>query len=169
MLEKLLVGFSSGYDIEREKRIADRTVTAYAELRAINQKYILDKKHVLWTAKAFEHIAFVPVETLTAETVADWFTFMTKTAEAPLIHPDAKLPEEGHMVSYLTVIFLCDKIDPSAAQAVKKAKFTKNYLFSIRGWATGRVLAMDGSGTVVANRDGREHEKLLKNLTATEA
>ena len=39
-----------------------------------------------------------------------------------------------------------------ALQAIRRARFTKNYRFSLRGWATGRLLAVDlSSGVMTAN------------------
>ncbi len=164
-LEKLLDAFAGSYDIAREETLCGRRVEARAEMRALNSKYVLSKKLVLWEANAFEQCLFVPAETLTADMVADWWNFLTKTAEAELIHPGEKYPPEGHMYTYLTVIFVADKVEADAAKAVRKAKFTKNYLLSLRGWATGRAMAIAlDSGEVTVNAAGKEMVKPIRKL-----
>lgn len=165
LLERALESFSGAYDIVRDAEVAARRVDALAQLRAINQKYVLSKKHVLWEANAFEHALFLCEGELSADVVNDWFAFLTHEAEAPLAHPDAKYPPEGHMYTYLTLIFLCDGVQDEAVKAIKKAKFTKNYCFSLRGWATARVLAVDiERGRVYTNAAGREMERHFKRL-----
>lgn len=165
LFARALDSFAASYDIERDKRIAGRTVSAYAQLRALNSRYILDKKHVIWTANAFEHAVFVLAETLDAEMVEDWFSFLTRQAEAELIHPNAPVPPEGHMVSYLTVIFLADSVSEDAKRAVKRCKFTKNYRFSLRGWAAGRAVAVScGEGYATGNAEAKEMTKHLEKL-----
>lgn len=165
LLERALTSFAGSYDISRNAQVLDRSVEALCQLRAMNSKYMIKKKWVVWEANAFEHCVFVTADKLTAETVKDWFQFLTKDAEAELVHPGAKYPPEGHMYTYLTTVFLCEEMDREAAKALRKLKFTKNYLFTIRGWATGRALAVElKSGKVIANAAGKEMKKHFEKL-----
>ncbi|MGN0778868.1 MAG: hypothetical protein ACI4MJ_06965 [Aristaeellaceae bacterium] len=165
MLERTLASFAGNYDITRNAQVASRQVEALAQLRAMNSRYMLSKKWVVWQANAFEHCIFVTVPTLTADMARDWFTFLTKEAEGELVHPGEELPPEGHMYSYLTVVFLCDTMDAEAARAVKHLRFTKNYRFSLRGWATGRALAVEvPTGKIAANGAGKEMRKHFARL-----
>lgn len=168
LLEKALTSFAGSYDISRDTQVHGRPVQALCQLRAMNSKYMIKKKWVVWEANAFEHCVFVTADTLTADTVQDWFSFLTRDAEEELVHPGEKYPPEGHMYTYLTTVFLCGSMEPEAAKALKRLKFNKNYLFTVRGWATGRALAVDmSSGKVVTNAAGKEmkkhFEKLLKS------
>lgn len=163
--ERLLDSLSASYDVVRDADVLTRRVDALAQLRALNSKYVLSKKHVLWEANAYDHALILKVQTLTATMVEDWFAFLTREAEAELVHPGTSCPPEGHMASYLTLIFVCDAVEEAAARAVKKAKFSKNYRFSLRGWATGRVVAADlGLGCVYAGREAKDLEKHLRAL-----
>ena len=165
MLERTLASFASNYDITREAQVASRKVEALAQLRAMNSRYMLSKKWVVWQANAFEHCIFVTVPTLTAEAVRDWFSFLTEDAEPELVHPGADVPPEGHMYSYLTVVYLCERMEPEAARAVRKLRFTKNYRFSLRGWATGRALAVETStGKMAFNAQGKEMRRHFQQL-----
>lgn len=97
LLSRALDAFAGSYDIARDAQVLSRRVDALAQLRALNSKYVLSQKHVLWEANAFEHAIFLCVDTLTAEMVEDWFAFLTRQAEPELVHPGKSLPDEGHM------------------------------------------------------------------------
>ena len=163
--ERLLASLTASYDVERDAQIVSRRVDALAQLRALNSKYVLNQKHVLWEANAYDHALILQVRTLTAAMVEDWFGFLTREAEAALVHPGASCPPEGHMASTLTLILVCEVVEPEAAKAVRRAKFSKNYWFSLRGWATGRVVAADlGGGCVYASRGAKDMERHLLGL-----
>ena len=165
MLERTLQSFAANYDITRGAQVATRKVEALAQLRAMNSRYMLSKKWVLWQANAFEHCIFVTAPVLTEAMVLDWFSFLTKEAEPELVHPGADVPPEGHMYSYLTVVYLCERMEPEAARAVRKLRFTKNYRFSLRGWATGRALAVETStGKMAFNAQGKEMRRHFQQL-----
>lgn len=162
---RALDSFSASYDIERDAQVLSRRVDAKATFRALNSKYVLSKKHVLWEANAFEHMLFVKADCLTKDMVADWVSFLTGEAEAELVHPGLPCPPEGHMYTYLTLVFICDTAQEDALREVRRAKFTKNYRFSLRGWATARTAAVVlGDGRVEANAAGRDIGKHLKKL-----
>ena len=138
--ERLLASLAASYDVVRDAQIVSRRVDALAQLRALNSKYVLSKKHVLWEANAYDHALILRVQTLTAAMVEDWFTFLTREAEPELVEPEA-------------------------ARAVRRAKFSKSYRFSLRGWATGRAAAADlGGGCVYASRDAKDLERHLLAL-----
>ena len=164
-LERLLESMAASYDVVRDAQIVSRRVDALAQLRALNSKYILSRRHVLWEANTYDYALILKVQTLTAAMVEDWFAFLTREAEAPLVHPGASCPPEGHMASSLTLILLCNEVEPEAARAVRRARFSKSYRFSLRGWATGRVAAADlGSGCAYASRDARDLKAHLLGL-----
>ena len=165
LLTRALDAFAGSYDIARDAQVLSRRVDALAQLRALNSKYVLSKKHVLWEANAYDHALILRVQTLTAAMVEDWFTFLTREAEPELVHPGASCPPEGHMASTLTLILIAETVEPEAARAVRRAKFSKNYRFSLRGWATGRAAAADlGGGCVHASRDAKDLERHLLGL-----
>ena len=163
--ERLLASLAASYDVVRDAQIVSRRVDALAQLRALNSKYVLSKKHVLWEANAYDHALILRVQTLTAAMVEDWFTFLTREAEPELVHPGASCPPEGHMASTLTLILIAEAVEPEAARAVRRAKFSKNYRVSLRGWATGRAAAADlGGGCVYASREAKDLERHLLAL-----
>ena len=165
LFERVLESMTASYDVLRDAQVVSRRVDALAQLRALNCKYVLSKKHVLWEANAYDHALILKVQTLTAGMVEDWFAFMTREAEASLVHPGAQCPPEGHMASTLTLILLCGTVSPEAVKTVKQARFSKNYWFSLRGWVTGRVAVADaGNGCAYASRDAKDLKAHLLGL-----
>ena len=165
LLSRALDALAGTYDITPDAQVLSRSIDALAQLRALNSKYVLTKKHVLWQANAFEHALFLCTDSLCAETVRDWFTFLTREEEPELVHPGKPCPDEGHMYTDLTLIFLCKDVQEDASRFIRRAKFTKNYRFSFRGWATARLLAVDCSrGAVVTNAAARELKPLFTRL-----
>ena len=163
--ERVLESMTASYDVERDAQIVSRRVDALAQLRALNSKYVLSRKHVLWEANTYDHALILKIQTLTDAMVEDWFAFLTREAEASLVHPGASCPTEGHMASTLTLILLCEAVEPAAARAVCRAKFSKSYRFSLRGWVTGRIAAADlGSGCAYASRDAKDLKAHLLGL-----
>ena len=110
--ERLLASLAASYDVVRDAQIVSRRVDALAQLRALNSKYVLSKKHVLWEANAYDHALILRVQTLTAAMVEDWFTFLTREAEPELVHPGASCPPEGYMASTLTLILIAETVEP---------------------------------------------------------
>lgn len=166
LLERALESFVGSYDITRNAQVSNRQVEALAEFKAMNSKYMLSKKWVVWEANAFEQCVFVTADKLTAEMVKDWFNFLTKEAEPELVHPGEKYPPEGHMYTYLTCVFICNEMDGEAEKAVREAKFSLNYMMSVRGWCTGRALAVstEADKVVVNKAAGKEMKQHFVNL-----
>ena len=92
LLSRALDAFAGSYDIARDAQVLSRRVDALAQLCALNSKYVLSQKHVLWEANAYDHALILRVQTLTAAMAQDWFAFMTREAEPVLVHPGASCP-----------------------------------------------------------------------------
>ena len=67
--ERVLESMAASYDVVRDAQIVSRRVDALAQLRALNSKYVLSKKHVLWEANTYDHAVILRVQTLTAALV----------------------------------------------------------------------------------------------------
>ena len=69
------------------------------------------------------------------------------------------------MYTDLTLIFLYKDVQEDARRFIRRAKFTKNYRFSLRGWASARLLAVDLSrGAIVTNAAAKELRPLFTKL-----
>lgn len=144
LLDKLLDSFSSDYDIERPYSAGDLTYDAYAAFRAVSAKYVLVKSAELWRAKNFEHIFFrLKPRPLDAKDVADFRRQIDEYIEPQLVRKGERFPEQDHMYTYITVIYICFGVSEQAKKAVKSFRYEKNYLLSLRGYSQGRILVFD--------------------------
>jgi len=165
--EKLLPAYRQSHDIMENFRIEDTYYDAYGFCNITNSKYVLVKKAELWRALNYEHVFFKTVDFLEADDIDDFKKQLQEYIEPNLVRKGEKSMEKDHMSTHVDCIFLCEKgIMPEATKAVKKARFFKDYMLSIRGFCDLRVVAVDlASGNVIGNSAARDlvkyYEKLL--------
>lgn len=144
MLKKLLDIYNDSFDIEENYLIADAIYDAYGYCNITNSKYVLVKKAELWRALCFEHILFKKVRALTADDIDVLNRNITGYIEPVLIRKGGKYPQKDHMYSYITCVFICEEgISQEVAKIIRKTKFFKNYLLSVRGYCELRLVAVD--------------------------
>ena len=157
VLKRLLAAHETWFDVAKDCEYAGETFDGFAEFRSSGQRYVLSKKHELWRVETFEYLFFKAVDRLTADDVAHWYAFMTTEALGK-VHPD-----ENHMTSYLSLVLVADSCDDDAVQAVRKAKFRKNFAYGMRGWADLRLAVVDlQSRSVTTNAAGKQMKPTLE-------
>ena len=69
---------------------------------------------------------------------------MSEHMAPELVCKGNKYPEKDHMYSYVTIAFLCDKTpEDEVIEAIKRFKYEKDYLMTIRGHVEGHLVMMD--------------------------
>ena len=125
---------------------------AYASYYSTSEKYVLTRKANLWTAKEYEHILFLTAaESLNEEVLfTKAQTLISDFMEPVFVRKEEKYPPKDHMRTFLTIVLVLDSA-PSREliHRIRKYRFDKGYLFSIRGYAQGRIIAVDLSGNKV--------------------
>lgn len=144
LLDQLLSFYQSNFDIEKPYYINEDYYDAYARFSITNAKYVLVKKAELWRANCFEHVFFRVLDTLEKEEIETFRNHILTYMEPTLVRKGEKWPEPNHMYTYLTVIYICkDGVTSDALNAVRKFRFEKNYLCTIRGYSLARLLVFD--------------------------
>jgi len=65
-------------------------------------------------------------------------------AEPELVRGGARYPVKNHMYSDITVVLLSREPVPATIQKViRQYRFSRSYLFTLRGWCDGRIVAVD--------------------------
>lgn len=150
LFESILDGYHGLFDIFSPHELCGRPVAAYCYFMSKNERYVLIKRAVIWSAESFEHVVIIEVPKLEEEGVLEMVGFLSQL-EKTLIKPD-----RNHMYSYITVLLLCQNIEQSAKKRLKRIRFTKNYRFTWHGYSSGRIIAINVSeGEVVANAAGK--------------
>ncbi len=157
-LEKMLGILSGSFDIYRPVAINAKEYPAYGYFFSLSEKFLVTQKVNLWSARMYEHIVFIQVDKCTEETLAEARDLIENHMENMYVRKGEKYPEKDHMVSYVTVCIISET-SPSAnvTTALTKYRFNKNYLFTVRGRAEGRIICVDTSAeTVYGNRSARQ-------------
>lgn len=158
-LEKILKSYECYFDIERDYRIFDVTVPAFARFYVRNERYVLTKRAKLWSTEAYEYLFFFCEKVLSPGRWEEIRELMMR-CEKVLVKP-----HRDHMYSYISAVILCESLDPAAEKAVRSFRFQKSYCFSFHGWMTARAAAVClTDGRIVCNRPGKDILKHLKKV-----
>lgn len=152
-LERVLRAYEGSFDIARPFALGGRTFDAYANFSSMSEKYVLVEKANLWTTRTYEHALFLHADRLTPDTIADLRAFMKDVMEPELLLQGRKYPEQDHMMTYLSLVLITDTSpDEATRQAIRKFRFSRDYLLTFRGRAAGLLTVADlASGTVITN------------------
>lgn len=79
-------------------------------------------------------------------------------------------PHKEHQYTNIQVVLLADKLSDEVISAVRKRCFSKSYKFSLHGYSTLLLAAVDVSaGKAYTNKAGRDLVKYFKKLFALRA
>ncbi len=120
----------------------------------------------MWSADSYEHVLFANPKELTQTHLEEYRQAIEEYIEPALILKGEKLPEPNHMYSYITIAVITEKaLSSELKKAVKKFKFEKSYMHSIRGYSQGRIAVASMEDTdVCLNGAGRTLKKLYKSV-----
>ncbi len=164
ILDRLLAAHGAWFDISRNKEIAGRTFSGFAEFHSHGSQYVLGKRVKLWEAEEHEYILFDVVDHLTLSDVRENVAFMKESA-ITLVHP-----EPNHMSSNLSLVMIATKADNDALTELRRARYRKNFLFGFRGWSDMRLAVVDLSraqgSRVITNAAAKPMRKTLEANSA---
>lgn len=144
LLEQLLDSYQSSYDIAKPFEINGDVYDAYASFNVTSARYVLIKRAELWQANCYEHTFFHCIDNLTSDNLTVFRRQVTDFIEPEFVRKGKKYPAKNHMYTFITGIFICENGVPAdIKKEVKKFRFIKNYLFSIRGYSEVRLLVFD--------------------------
>lgn len=157
-LERMYTVLSGSFDLYHHILIEDQKYPAYGYFFSLSEKFLVTQKVNLWSARMYEHILFMQEEQCTQETLEKARRLIEGYMEETYVRKGEKYPEKDHMVSYITVCIVSEKTpEENVLRAIKKYRYEKNYLFTIRGRAEGRLICVDLSREEVSgNRSARQ-------------
>lgn len=168
--KKLLPYYKSMYDMEQPYTLCGIDCLAHGHFYSHSEKYVLSREAKLWESNNFEHVFFLERDVLRESDLQKLDTIIREYAEPELVREGNTYPDKNHMYTYLTFVFLCNSSpDREVKKSLKKYHFTRNYLFTFRGWCEVRLVAVDlFSGEILTNRTGASLSKLYKKLLKKE-
>ena len=165
-LNRLLLKYSGTFDIYQPYTILGREYPAYGYFFSHVEKYVLVRKANMWSADSYEHILFADPEELTDGHLEEYRQAIEEYIEPTLILKGESLPEPNHMYSYITIAVVTAKaLSPEIKKAVRKFKFEKSYMHSIRGYSQARIAVASMEDEVVCvNSMGRSLKKMYRGV-----
>lgn len=163
VLAKLLAAHEAWFDVERDRRLAERTFPGYAEFHSYGERYVLVKRAKLWEASNHEYLFFELANRFDATLFDELVAYMKRDALALV------KPEPNHMSSNLSLVVIADSVEPGVDRLVRKLRFRKNFKMGFWGWSDLRVAVVDLSvvhkgrrGRVITNAAGGALRKTIE-------
>ena len=165
-LDRLLARYSGTFDIYVPYTVADVEFPAYGYFFSHVEKYVLTRNTNMWSSDSYEHIFFLPKDTVTVEDVSKMKQIMLDYVEPQLVRKGQELPDQNHMYSYMSVILISDKApDKSVIKNVKKLSFDKGYQMNMRGFSQIQIcLVSMEDEKVYHNFASSKKKKILKSI-----
>lgn len=145
-LDTILEKMVPTHNILRDYDADGRIFPAYAGYEASAEKYVLTRKANLWKVSESEHVLFMTVppsaepEAFFDEAVRLVGSFM----EPAFSRGHAKYPPKDHMRTFLSVVLVSEQpLGQELIRKIRRYRYEKSYLFSLRGYAQGRLIAVD--------------------------
>ena len=161
-LDKILDRMTFTHNITRNFTADGRTFAAYALYEASSEKYVLSRKANLWKVSESEHVLFMtlpenadPGADSEADSGANFSAdpealfkeagrLISDYMEPVLSRGNEKYPPKDHMRTFLTAVLVLERSpDQELIRKVRRFRFDKSYLFSLRGFSQGRIIVVD--------------------------
>lgn len=157
VIDKLLEGYKAYYNISLIED--DSPLVAVCEFYEHSQRYVMSRKAELWSANCEEFIYLFNVEHLTLEVFEKYRDWVKENGLAKAnIGP-------GHMYTYLTPVFICDKCDKDVIKAVRRCRIYKSFHFSLHGWMDYHVAVLEtDTDRITTNGSGKCVGKIMNKL-----
>ena len=164
--EAVRITYSGAFDLIYPFTIEDKEYLGYGFFFNNAQKFILVKDVKLWEVNSFEHVIFMEESIISEDTIEEVKKLMIDYMEKNLVRKNKKYPDANHMYSFLTIIILTtDELSNNIEKLVKKFKFKKNYLLTIRGYSEGRLVVVNPEKKIfLSNKAGSSLKKLYSDL-----
>ena len=155
-LEKLLSHYDDPYQVVRCAP-SDFPLVATASMHLVSERKLLS----LASAGIVESDDFVYIYSAEELTLSLYEECCASALQDGFARVD---PNPNHNFSLISLIFLCDRISPDAAAALKKNKLHKVYVKPEAGWVDLRLAAVSvGSRSHAANGLGKALLKIYKD------
>lgn len=165
-LDRLLYRYAATFDIQKNFQVGTQKFAAYGYFYSHTEKYVLVREANLWSSNCFEHILFYPLEQLTKEHILQADDLIRSHMEPRMVRGGEKYPDQNHMYSYLTIVFVCDRpSDRTVLRQLKKYRFDKGYCFHMRGFSQARLIAVSMADEKVhTNFAGSKSQSLYREV-----
>lgn len=165
-LNRLLPYYRAYYDMDEPYTLCGMECLAHGHFYSHSEKYVLSREARLWESDNFEHVFFIGRQALGKADLEEMDRLVRDYVEPVMVREGKPYPDRNHMYTYITFVFLSESpLEKEVIKSIKKYKFTRNYLFTFRGFCEVKIVAADmADGRLCTNRSGASLTRLYKKL-----
>lgn len=166
LTKRLLHTYESSYDITAPAEFGGLHFSFMGHFYAHQEKYVLTREAQLWEKNGFDHLFVLTAERMDPELLDALDRMIRDHAEPELVRGGRKYPAKNHMYSDITVIVISSSpLSEQVKKRLSRYHFSRNYLFTIRGWCDARILAVDlAENRICGNRKAKPLVRYLKKM-----
>lgn len=128
---------NNSFEITHNKKIIDRDIDIYGKWSMEFGRNFISKNMIIDKFECNEHCMIKNVDMVTQEYLLDFEKFL-EDCTLKIVNP-----HRDHKTTYITGIIITNDVEEEIPKLVKKYRYTKNYMFSIRGWSIVRLIVVD--------------------------
>ncbi|MDR1835634.1 MAG: hypothetical protein LBQ96_07535 [Fusobacteriaceae bacterium] len=164
--DKLIDIYRSDFDVLAPTAIRGKEYLGYGYFHGNTSRYVLVKRAKIWNVHAFEHIVFMEAGADTEQCFEEARDLIENYMEEHYVRNGEKYPPSEHMYSFLTVVILTNQqFGGMIREKIRRYKFVRNYLFTIRGYSEGRIIIVNVKDEeILLSRAAKKMEKLYQNI-----
>lgn len=155
-LDVLSERYKRYFDIHRNYNLLGNELDIFAEYRVKNEKYFLSKSAVIFSFENFEYCLVKCFKEGINKAELQEFTDFLVDSVKEIVKPSSE-----HMSTYLSGVIVSEKsFSQEVIEMAEKFKYSKNFLFTLKGWCDVRLILVDlERNIVITNKKGREVKK----------
>lgn len=145
-LDRILERMIRTHNITRGFTADGKLFAAYALYESSSEKYVFTRKANLWKVSESEHVLFMtlPEDGNPKALFIEAAHLISDYMEPVFSRGNEKYPPKDHMRTFLTVVLLLEHSpNQEFVSSVSRFRFDRSYLFSLRGFSQGRIIAVD--------------------------
>ena len=148
-INQLKLMYKSHFDLEKNKKIANKKFKLYAFSHIKNKKYFANKKLKIWEYTKYEHCL---VNKYDKNKLIPSEKFIKKSIDN-IINVN-----RNHKQSYITFVKVSETpFNEKEITNIQKFSFSKSFLLGFKGWCDIRLIAVDLSNNkVYTNQEGKK-------------
>lgn len=148
--------FKRHFDILKDYKIDDYTFDYAAVYNQRSERYFASKKIVLDAVETNEYCLFTHLSDFNYD-FFDQLCELLKNALLDIVNPTTE-----HMSTFITCIIISDSVhDEKIISKVRKFRYTKSFLLSLKGWAKIRFILVDLShNKIYPSKEGDKVKKI---------
>lgn len=143
-VQRLIRAYEGSYDMTAPADFGGMAFSAMGRFYAHQEKYVLTRDVQMWQTNGYDYLFVADTPQVDEKLLSDLDRMIRDHAEPELVRGGRKYPAKNHMYSDITAVLVSSGPIPKDVLArLRRYRFSRNYLFTVRGWCDTRLIAVD--------------------------